>query len=264
MTDDKSTKLPHWAQVFGSLSPVVVGVVAATTVGGLAVVLLSAVGTALICAAAYVGLSNRTGMRKYLGTALNGVIGLGLVVWAVLIADAGRSSTPPGSAQTQTAPQPEAQSQRSGGGFVATRPVGDRTLVTEKSGYQLVPSSNPLSNHEDKVDLDTGCPGWGPTSVRVGRNRCGDVADLIIEAAELHSPNYTPTLALLGGATAATYETCRDSISSGLGTLGSIPLGDLAIGAELCVATDKGNVAAVRVDSVDPAGGIIISFQVWR
>jgi hypothetical protein len=63
----------------------------------------------------------------------------------------------------------------------------ERKPMLTKTRYPLTPSSNPLTNDGDKVDLDTGCPGWGPTSVRVGRSRCGDLADLIVETSSLNA-----------------------------------------------------------------------------
>jgi hypothetical protein len=135
-----------------------------------------------------------------------------------------------------------------------TEPVPSLT----KTRYRLTPSSNPLTNDGDKVDLDTGCPGWGPTSVRVGRNRCGDLADLIVETSTLHAPNDKPRLSLVSER--ASYTGCHDRVDG----VGVIPLDGLRGGGELCVTTDKDNIAAVHVDPVGPDGSMVIDYQLWK
>lgn len=146
----------------------------------------------------------------------------------------------------------------------AAAPSPSRSSVTEpapaltKTRYRLTPSSNPLTNDSDKVDLDTGCPGWGPTSVRVGRNRCGDLADLIVENSSLHAPNDKPRLSLVSQR--ASYTGCHDRVDG----VGVVPLDNLRGGGELCVTTDKDNIAAVHVDPVGPDGSMMIDYRLWR
>ncbi|MGM1063030.1 hypothetical protein [Saccharothrix sp. Mg75] len=130
--------------------------------------------------------------------------------------------------------------------------------VLTKDGYRLTPSSSPLTNHADKIDLDTGCPGWGPTGLRAGRSRCGDVADLIVETYGVHAPEDAPRLSVVDGG--ASYPVCRGR-TDGVGT---VRLSDLRAGTELCVSTDKDNLAAVRVDSVGDGGEVVISYRLWR
>lgn len=135
--------------------------------------------------------------------------------------------------------------------------------ILSKAAYRLTPSSNPLTNDRDKIDLDTGCPGWGPSATRVGRNRCGDLADLIAEDYGLHSPDDTPRLAPLAQGEHASYTVCRRKFDNH-GGVGVLRLADLPDGVELCVMTDKDNIAAVRVDSVTSERELIVTYRLWQ
>ncbi|MEU4804008.1 hypothetical protein [Actinosynnema sp. NPDC023587] len=136
----------------------------------------------------------------------------------------------------------------------------DPEPVLVKTGYRLTPSWNPLTNNGDKVDLDTACPGWGSTKAKVGPKRCGELADLIAETHGLHAPDNAPRLTLLAQGEPASYAVCRAK-REGVGT---IRLPDLRAGVELCVVTDKDNVAAVRVDSVTAGGEVVLAYRLWR
>jgi hypothetical protein len=131
-----------------------------------------------------------------------------------------------------------------------------------KTNYQLIPSSSPLTDDADKVDLDTGCPGWGPTSIPVGRDRCGEVADLILESTDLQTYEEQPRLALLDGEQEASWTTCHEVLEADTATIGSVQLSELRPGSELCVLTDKDNVAAVSVVSMSSTD-VVIGFEVW-
>ncbi|MGW5054582.1 hypothetical protein [Actinokineospora sp. NPDC004072] len=128
-----------------------------------------------------------------------------------------------------------------------------RDVVVAATAFRLVPSSDPTTNNTDKVDLDTGCPGWGPTRIRVGPSRCGELADLILEDDKIHTPGYAPLISRPAGAG------CDDRTAA---AVAAVAVTDLRPGAVLCVRTDKGNTADVRVDEVGPA--VVISFQTWR
>lgn len=136
--------------------------------------------------------------------------------------------------------------------------VGEPEPTMTKKGYRLKPSSDVRTNDIDKIDLDTGCPGWGPTSIPVGRKRCGELADLIVEPYGLHAPNDQPLLAPVDGL--ATHTSCRDR-TDGVGT---ILLEDLHDGAQLCVWTDKHSIAAVHINSVTETGEVVIDYELWK
>lgn len=134
----------------------------------------------------------------------------------------------------------------------------------QKAGYSLVPSSDPFTNHLDKVDLDTGCPGWGPTGAHVGRNRCGDLADLILEMDELHTPRSEPRIVVLDGGTKASYHICREQVSNTEALRGNLPVDGLRHGMQLCVRTDQQAIAAVHVEKITTGPELTISFEVWK
>ncbi|MGH3877360.1 MAG: hypothetical protein ACRDSK_10040 [Actinophytocola sp.] len=135
--------------------------------------------------------------------------------------------------------------------------------IQAKSAYQLSASSDPLSNYGDKVDLDTGCPGWGPMHPRIGPPRCGELADLIIESVYLHAPDYQPRLIALPNGQQASYDRCQDRLVPPTDATGSVELAALTEGAWLCVSTDQGNIAAIRVVGNDTAS-LVVDFEVWK
>jgi hypothetical protein len=135
-----------------------------------------------------------------------------------------------------------------------------------KAAYSLTPSSDPLSNDSDKIDLDTGCPGWGPTRIHVGRHRCGELADLILEAHELHTPEYRPLMLKLPNATEASYVSCREAfMDDSSDSISRIPVNEIKAGINICVRTDKHSIAAVHMKRVEsrPHSNIIISYRIW-
>jgi hypothetical protein len=166
-----------------------------------------------------------------------GTIAAAPALWPTTTSDATPSSAPPNTGSDV--------------------PPSEPVPVLVKTGYRLAPSSNPLTNDGDKIDLDTGCPGWGPTSVRVGRNRCGDLADLIVETQGLHAPDDAPRLSPVDQ---ASYASCRDRDDH----VGIVRLTDLRHRTELCARTDKDNIAAIHIDSVSDNGEIVISYTLWK
>ena len=147
--------------------------------------------------------------------------------------------------------------------FLDASPGSEPEPILSMVEYRLVPSSNPLTNDRDKIDLDTGCPGWGSSSAKVGRNRCGDLADLIAEDYGLHSPDDEPRLVPLAQGELASYNVCRGKFDNH-GGVGVLRLADLRDGAELCVVTDKDNIAAVHVDPVTGEGELVVTYRLWK
>ncbi len=136
-------------------------------------------------------------------------------------------------------------------------PVTEPEPFIRKSGYRLKPSSFINSNDRDKIDLDTGCPGRGATPHQLGPARCGELADLIVEDYGIHTPDSEPRITVLTGP--ASYNTCHNR-TDGVGT---VALDAITSDTELCVTTDKDNVAAVHIDTVDNNGDITLSYEVW-
>lgn len=142
-------------------------------------------------------------------------------------------------------------------------------LVVEQRGYELRPSSFVDTNDEDKVDLDTGCPGWGDMAISLGPPRCGQLADLIVEETKLHSIGGV-RLVRLRADEPATYPSCRTALREQpqRGVV-SIRPDELAPGDRLCLETDLGRLALVEVervmvDGVGSLGSLTIGFAVWR
>ena len=243
--------LPGWAQVFGSAVTVLTAAATAATLGGAAVALLVALSATALCSALFLAVGHGSwGRRKKAAVLISSVAAVGFVVAAAALAAAGRGSSTSTSIPTSAVVRDTS----------AVTPEGLRphTPLLEKSGLRLTPSSDPLTNIGDKVDLDTGCPGWGPTGVRVGRSRCGELADLIVEEHELHAPEHAPRLVLLDSGRKASEVTCREQTTT---AVGAVRLADLTTGSALCVRTDKGDIATVHVDGV--AQDLVISFEVW-
>ncbi|MFC6087791.1 hypothetical protein [Saccharothrix lopnurensis] len=74
----------------------------------------------------------------------------------------------------------------------------------------------------------------------------------------MHTPDDHPALTLVDGL--ATYASCRGR-TDGIGT---VLLEDLRDGAQLCVSTDKNNIAAVHVNSVTDTGELVIDYEIWE
>ncbi|MFE2752268.1 hypothetical protein ACFXGA_09725 [Actinosynnema sp. NPDC059335] len=188
------------------------------------------------------------------------VVVVGLTDWRALFGSTSIGSPSPtsGSPSPGSAFPPRPTTTARTSEPVPDTSLGESEPIMTKTGYRLTPSSDPRTNDQDKIDLDTGCPGWGTTSVPIGRKRCGELADLIVETYGLHAPNDAPLLSLVSGP--ATLTSCRDRVDG----VGTIQLEDLADGAELCVRTDKHNIAAVHVKSVDDTGEMVIDYEIWE
>jgi len=60
-----------------------------------------------------------------------------------------------------------------------------------------------------------------------------------------------------------TYATCRELLGSAA-TAGSIAIRELESGSGICVETDKGGIAGVRIKGAPDVSSIEISFDVWK
>jgi hypothetical protein len=238
--------------MFGVVLAVVLALVTADTFRARAAVMLAVMAAAVLLAVLVQMLSDqRPGSRRYRRIAIQGVAATVLVVAAAGI----YSSTTGGSHQPPSASTP-------------TGPAPGRPLI-ERTGYLLSPSSVPTTNDQDKVDLDTGCPGWGDMKPRIGPPRCGELADLVVDEEGLHTRDGGPHLLLPPAGQAAGYGLCR----AGLGAepdqgVNQIDVDALATAGSFCVETDRGNIAAVRVGKVtaDTAANLAtltIDFIVW-
>lgn len=139
----------------------------------------------------------------------------------------------------------------------------------QKIGYVLRPSSSVLTNTQDKVDLDTGCPGWGDMYPHIGPSRCGNLADLVIDPDSLHDANGQPDIVITPPGTIGAYSSCRSFLAATPdNAVNSIQAASLHAGEVLCVKTDTGSTAVVRLENVATNGAgqltsITIDFQVW-
>lgn len=119
-----------------------------------------------------------------------------------------------------------------------------------RSGQHILKESNsPLTNANDKVDLDTGEPGHGPQLQGPwSPARAGRLADLVVEHTEVHSGCRSPLMLLAREGTAPTVAACRAALAARPGALtGSIPFSELEKGSVICMQTDEGLIAAVKV-----------------
>lgn len=236
--------VPGWAQVFSAVIVVVTVLVTAVSWPGLIVAVLIVAAAVFATVALLVGLNGRFWtFRKKVATA--GSVGLAvlLAVTAAVVAAAARpaASALPGDS--------------------TTKDTSGATLVESAADYRLEVSTSINTNDKDKVDLDTACPGRGPTPIQVGPSRCGENADLILDDTELITWKRLPNLAL--STTDPTPDSCRRLLSSS-DARGSVDVDTLATGSALCVLTDKGSIAVVRVTG-RPADSVLeFGFEVWR
>ncbi|MGH8573163.1 MAG: hypothetical protein ACREX8_11410, partial [Gammaproteobacteria bacterium] len=177
--DGTRRDVPGWAQVFGSVFTVIVASVTAATLASATVAVLAAMAAVALCAAILIGLNQQPwNTRKKLVTTASASIAVVLIIAAVWIGAAGK----PSAVKTPAA--------------TADRGSDEPTLVISSPSYRLKPSASIFTNDQDKVDLDTACPGHGPTKPQVGPDRCGENADLILEETEQFTRERLPRLTL--------------------------------------------------------------------
>lgn len=142
-------------------------------------------------------------------------------------------------------------------------------LVVGYDGYVLRRSSFLDTNDQDKVDVDTGCPGWGGMSPRVGPSRCGELADIILDQEGIHTAEGRPRLVSLLPGQVGGYQSCQVALAARPSpAVAEIGVRRLQTQREFCVRTDLGNLAAVVTEElvVDGSGqleSMTISFRTW-
>jgi hypothetical protein len=103
----------------------------------------------------------------------------------------------------------------------------------------------------------------------VGPRRCGDLADLIVEPDTIHTADGDPAIAVLPSGVAGSYSSCHSRLSGeASSSVSSLQVSNLEEGEALCVRTDRGNIALVRLDKIqeDNVGqlaSVTIEFKVW-
>jgi hypothetical protein len=167
--------------------------------------------------------------------------------------------------------------------ILSTEPVGGdpRTdgrsgkVIREVDSYSLVSADEPsLSNFcpkDDKLDLDSGQPGHGGQA-QLGDyvERCrteGGLAELILERSELHTPDNSRLYKVMRDASTASFDDCNKALGNPAELRARLSLAELSAGAGVCVQTDEGNIALMRVHRIGKAGTeseVVISFVTWN
>jgi hypothetical protein len=129
-----------------------------------------------------------------------------------------------------------------------SRPGPKPDDLPRRAEYVLKESNVPLTSTNDKVDLDTGEPGYGSMPQGAWNpDRGGRLADLIVEHDEVHTACRTPQMYLMTqGDVDAGVKACRRAVKSEV-LSSSIRLAELAEGSVMCVRTDEGLVARVEI-----------------
>jgi hypothetical protein len=143
-------------------------------------------------------------------------------------------------------------------------------LDLSKDSYVLRRSSFIDTNDQDKVDLDTACPGWGNQHPRLGPSRCGELADLILDEEGIHNANSRPNIIAPTPHSSLDINSCNATFSTDPAHLVSrVSTRDLAVGYTFCVKTDLDATALVEIDTIDTDSDgalqtLTISFKVWK
>lgn len=150
-------------------------------------------------------------------------------------------------------------------------------VIREVDSYSLVSADEAsLSNFcpkDDKLDLDSGQPGYGgQTQLGDYVKKCrteGGLAELILERSELHTPDNSRLYRVLPDERVASYDDCQKVLASLPELRARLSLGELTVGTGICVRTDEGNVAFIRVHRVGTASGgteseAVIGFVTWH
>lgn len=236
-----------YAQLFASALTVVLLIVSATSARELIFVAGTLLATAALCNLVVFLFRHRSRLHSIKGrAAIMAVVAIMSIVAAFVLRPAAIAV---GSAQPSSAAD--------GQGATSEH----RRLLLSKRSYLLEPSP-PANNDRDKVDLDTGCPGWGPMRPHVGPPRCGENADLIVESDSIHASEDEQQMIVMQGAAGA--DECFAALAATPDRrVGRVGLNSLHVGSVLCVRTDKDNLAAVTIDHIAEDGSTTISFDVW-
>lgn len=144
------------------------------------------------------------------------------------------------------------------------------SVLFDQEGYQLSVSSSIHTNDQDKIDLDTACPGWGDMGW-LGPERCGDLAELVADQEGLHTGDDRPGFRVLDPESG--FDECAAVPAARLNS--QLNLADFAKGLRLCVHTDENRIALVdlvrfTVDEkivddrkVYELDTVVIDFKVW-
>jgi hypothetical protein len=147
-----------------------------------------------------------------------------------------------------------------------TNSAAEPQVVTSKESYDLTPSYSVMTNDQDKVDLDTACPGWGNQIPRVGPRRCGESADLIADADGIHNANNEPNIVRTQGG-GAHDRACQIAIAGSSQLVSQLASNGLSPGDAFCVRTDKSRLALVEIRQLNISSGELMSvslrFTVW-
>ncbi|MFI6505898.1 hypothetical protein [Nonomuraea typhae] len=143
------------------------------------------------------------------------------------------------------------------------QPAAHAVLV-KRDSYALRPSSSVATNDEDKVDLDTGHPGYGRSTIQLGPARDGGPAEIILEDDHVHGFDKTAPFAPAPKG-ASTFQDCSTGLADQAARLARLNLSDLTEGSSFCVETSDKNISLVRIAKMqsDPVA-VDISFVTWR
>ncbi|MEU7832592.1 MULTISPECIES: hypothetical protein [unclassified Nonomuraea] len=139
------------------------------------------------------------------------------------------------------------------------------SVATSSNDYLLKPCSwTIVCNDGDKVDLDTGTPGHGSSSIQVGAAREGGLAEIILEDDHIHGPDTTRRFVIAPG-TAASADDCVNLLAHENYRQLEVRMDDLKQGAKVCVETNEKKVALVSVMRVsyEPVE-LEIAFTTWE
>jgi hypothetical protein len=105
---------------------------------------------------------------------------------------------------------------------------------------------------------------------RLGPSRCGEESDAIVDEEGIHTADGGPHLYRLAAATQASFDSCVAALSTEPDTgVNQLDVAHLEVDDQICVRTDKRNVALIEIDAVakDTFGHLstlTISFTVWK
>jgi hypothetical protein len=258
-------------QVGGVILGILSTFVFAATARARIVTTLVVCATILLCGVFYLRFAKRVEWRS-LRISLQVLLSVIMVAVAAVYVNSPAQATGPSGSPAQPTEGADSPGSPGNGIDPGNLPVAAGSTpvpLIQKTGYVLRPSSFVDTNDQDKVDFDTGCPGWGEMYPHIGPPRCGGLADLIIDPDSLHTAGDRPDIIVLPPGVTGTYSSCRDLLTATPSTgVNSIPASNLHDGDRFCVETDYGHTAIVHIDNIakDDNGqvtSVTIDFQVW-
>ncbi|MGH3942874.1 MAG: hypothetical protein ACRDTG_30480 [Pseudonocardiaceae bacterium] len=269
---DHRISIPEWIGIFVGVFTLLLTFVNSDLQAKITIIIIGVAAALVLALATHLVTDQRRSRRQTVRIMVGTAMFVALIAVAVVISphnQSGATASGPSPATTSSASDsPLTSSSDYPPSPTAAREDAPQPFIT-KQGYVLRPSSSIATNDQDKVDMDTGCPGWGDMRPRLGPSRCGEQADIIADEEGIHTADGGPHLYTLA-TDARTFESCVAALNTEPDSgMNQLDVASLKVDDQICVRTDKRNIALIQIDAMttDTLGQLAkltIKFEVWQ